>query len=146
MLKKILAPEQNSLLTYLALFALRLWLGLTLFLNHGLAKLKGFSEMAPHFPDPIGLGHSASLGLAAFAEVFCAALLAVGLVTRLAALILAINLGVAFFFVHELTLSGEHSGELAFIYVAGVFSPLLAGGGRFSVDKGKRDAAEWKRT
>jgi len=135
MLKKILAPEQNSLLTDLALFALRLWLGLTIFLNHGLAKLKGFSEMAPQFPDPIGLGHSVSLGLAAFAEVFCAALLAVGLVTRLAALILAINLGVAFFFVHQLTLSGEHSGELAFIYLAGFFALFLAGGGRFSVDK-----------
>jgi putative oxidoreductase len=135
MLKKIFAPEQSSVLTDLALLTVRLWLGLTIFLNHGLAKLKGFSDMAPHFPDPIGLGHSASLGLAVFAEVVCAALLAVGLVTRLAALVLAINLGVAFSFVHQLALSGEHGGELAFIYLAGFFGLLLAGGGRFSIDK-----------
>jgi len=135
MLKKIFAPEQNSVLTDIALLALRLWLGLTIFLNHGLAKLKGFPEMAPHFPDPIGLGPSVSLGLAVFAEVICAALLAVGLVTRLAALSLAINLGVAFSLVHRFALSGEHNGELAFIYLAGYVALLLAGGGRFSVDK-----------
>jgi putative oxidoreductase len=37
--------------------------------------------------------------------------------------------------VHKTALSGEHSGELAFIYLAGYVVLLIAGGGKISVDQ-----------
>jgi putative oxidoreductase len=119
---------------HIALLALRLWLGLSMVLIHGLGKLKQFSEMAPKFPDPLGIGHPASLGLAVFAEVGCSVLIILGLFTRLASLGLAINMSVAFFVVHQASLAGEKSGELAFIYLAGYVTLLIAGGGVFSLD------------
>jgi putative oxidoreductase len=135
MLKKIFAPGTASACTSFGLLVLRIWLGLTLSLNHGLTKLKGFSQMSSNFPDPLGVGHATSLALVVFAEVVCAALLVVGLLTRFGALVLTINFIVAFFIAHKGALSGEHSGELAFIYLAGFLALLIAGPGRFSMDQ-----------
>jgi putative oxidoreductase len=58
-----------------------------------------------------------------------------GLVTRWSALVLAIDMGVAFIGIHKGALSGQGSGELAFMYLMGYVTLLLAGPGRFSVDK-----------
>lgn len=119
----------------LALLVLRLWLGLTILLNHGWAKFAGFSQMSAKFPDPLGIGPATSLGLAVFAEVAMGALLALGLFTRFAALVLVIELGVAFMKVHGHALGGPMSGELAFLYLAGFVTILIAGGGKLSVDR-----------
>ena len=135
MLKKLFAPGDDSCLTSAALLTLRLWLGLTMLLNHGLGKLTGFSTLAAKFGDPLGIGPSASLALAVFAEFFASILLVLGLVTRFAALVLAVNMTVAFFIAHKGALSGSHSGELAFIYLGGYVMLLLAGAGRISLDK-----------
>jgi putative oxidoreductase len=135
MLKKLFAPGNDSFWTSLALLALRVWLGMTMLINHGVGKLTTFSEKASTFPDPLGVGHTTSLVLVVFAEVFASMLLIMGFVTRFAALVLIINLAVAFFVVHKASLSGNHSGELAFIYLAGYAALLLAGAGRVSVDK-----------
>ena len=116
------------------LLVLRLWLGLSLLLLHGWAKLTSFSAMAGKFPDPIGVGSRTSLTLTVFAEVVCAVLIVLGLFTRAAALTQAILMSVAFFVVHKMALSGPASGELAFIYLGGFLALLLAGAGRFSVD------------
>ena len=83
----------------LGLLVLRLGMGLTMFLNHGMDKLKHFGELAPGFPDPLGVGHNVSLGLSVFAEFFASLLLVFGLVSRFAALVLVINMSVAFFIV-----------------------------------------------
>ena len=61
MLKKIFAPAHDSLWTSLALLILRVWLGMTMLINHGVGKLTSFSEKAPDFPDPLGVGHATSL-------------------------------------------------------------------------------------
>jgi putative oxidoreductase len=119
----------------LALLVLRIWLGLTILINHGRAKLTGFSSMAEKFSDPLGLGPTVSLSLAVFAEVGCGMLIALGLLTRFAALVLMILMGVAFFLVHGRAMSGPASGELAFIFLAGFVAIFLAGPGRFSVDR-----------
>jgi putative oxidoreductase len=135
MMKKIFAPGNDSLGTSLALLTLRLWLGMTMLINHGAGKLKDFSHLTSVFPDPLKIGHGASLTLAVFAEVVASILLVVGLTTRFAALVLTVNMAVAFFVVHKRALSGDHSGELAFIYMACYVALLLAGPGRMSVDK-----------
>jgi putative oxidoreductase len=118
----------------LALLALRVWLGLSMLLLHGWAKVVTFSTLASHFPDPFGLGSKTTLILAIFGEVACSALLTVGLFTRLAALGCAAAMATAFFAVHNSQFTGQHGGELAFIYLAGFVALVLAGGGRFSVD------------
>lgn len=116
------------------LLLLRAWLGLALVSLHGWSKLTGFSDMSGKFPDPIGLGSQASLSMAIFAEVVCALLIALGLFTRLAALVLVILMAVAFLVVHNRALSGPGSGELAFIYLAGFLTVLITGPGRFALD------------
>jgi putative oxidoreductase len=135
MFAKLFAPGNDSFLTSLGLLSLRLWLGLTMLLNHGIGKLKAFDSMAPHWVDPFKIGHTASFTLVVFAEVVAASLLAAGFLTRFAALVLAINMGVAFVVAHKGSLSGDHSGELAFIYLGGFVALFFAGGGRLSLDQ-----------
>src|SRR5690348_4356654 len=135
MFAKIFAPGNDSFFANSGLLILRLWLGLTLLLNHGIGKLKAFDSMAPNWVDPFKIGHTASFTLVVFAEVVAASLLAAGLVTRFAALVLAINMGVAFIVAHKGSLSGGHSGELPFIYLASFVALFFAGPGRFSVDQ-----------
>jgi putative oxidoreductase len=103
-------------------------------LHHGWDKLMTFSDKSSTFPDPMHVGHAASMGLTVFAEVVAAALLAVGLWTRFAALVLAFEMGVAFTLVHKLAMNGMMSGEMAFMYFGAYLTLLLAGGGRFSLD------------
>jgi putative oxidoreductase len=135
MLKKIFSPGNNSGAANLGLLFLRLWVGFSMLLNHGVEKLKNFSDTAPNFPDPLGIGHSASLGLAVFAEFFVSLFVIFGLVTRWSALVLATDMIVAFIGVHKGAMSGQGSGELAFMYLMGYVTLLLAGPGCFSVDK-----------
>jgi putative oxidoreductase len=135
MLKKLLAPGNDSVLTSFALLVLRAWLGLSMLLLHGLSKVKDFSKLSADFPDPLHVGHTASLALVVFAEAVCSVLLVLGLGTRLAALVLAINMSVAFFIVLQGALTGAHNGEIAFIYLAGYVALLLAGAGKISLDK-----------
>jgi putative oxidoreductase len=135
MFSKIFGPGNDSFFTSLGLLSLRLWFGATLLLNHGIGKLKGFDSMASGFADPFKIGHTLSFSLVVFAEVVAASLVALGLLTRFAALVLMVNLGVAFVYVHKGALSGGHSGELAFIYLGGFVSLFLAGPGSISLDK-----------
>ena len=118
----------------LGLLILRLSLGLAMLFNHGWAKLMNFSSLANSFPPVLGNGQI-TLALTVFAEVGCAALLILGFFTRFAAAVLAITMGVAFFKVHAMNLSGANSGELAFVYLVGFLALTFAGAGRFSADK-----------
>lgn len=140
MFKKLFTPSEDSDLTSMALLVARLWFGLAMLFNHGLDKFAHFSDKVETFPDPLGVGQEASLVLVVFAEVVGALLLTVGLFTRIAAAILVIDMFVAFLMVHKTAMSG---GELAFLYLAGYVTLLIAGGGLFSLDtlafsKGKR--------
>jgi putative oxidoreductase len=115
-----------------ALLALRVWLGLSMFLIHGKAKLLDFSGQLEKFK---GLGIPAVFGSAAIvAESICALLLVIGLATRLSAAFLAATMAFAFYKAHKLVLSGPGSGELAFVYLGGFVALLLAGAGRFALD------------
>jgi len=116
-----------------ALLLLRVWLGIGVFLRHGIEKITGFSKMAEHFPDPIGIGPSASLSFALVSDAICSILVIIGLATRLSASIIIINLLVAFGFLFKFAIDKPHS-ELAFVYLGGFVSILLAGPGKYSVE------------
>jgi putative oxidoreductase len=102
--------------------------------GHGWGKLTSFSEKAASFPDPLGVGNTTSAALAVTGEVLCSLLIALGLVTRLAAVGAIVTMAVAFFLVHHAKLTGEHNGELAFVYLVGFVTIFIAGPGRFSID------------
>jgi putative oxidoreductase len=118
----------------LGLLVLRLWLGASMLMLHGMTKIKNFDDLSGKFADPFGIGPKASLGLAIFSEAVCSVLLILGLFTRFAAIALIVTMAVAFFIAHKGVLSGPKSGELAFIYLAGYVVLLLAGPGRFALD------------
>ena len=134
MFKKLFIPSNDSDLTNMALLVARLWFGLTMLFNHGIEKLFHFNEIVGTFPDPLRLGQDATLILVVMAEVVAALLLAVGLLTRIAAAVLVIHMFIALLMVHKTALTGQSSGELAFLYLAGFVILLIAGGGLFSLD------------
>jgi putative oxidoreductase len=129
LLKAIFAPPSIDL----ALLVLRVSIGLSLFLKHGVEKLTGFSQMATHFPDPIHIGPVPSLAFALVSDGICSVLIMLGAGTRLAALIVVINLSVVFSVMHGFNLYDPH-GELVYVYLGGFLTLLFAGGGRFSLD------------
>jgi len=135
MIKTIFAPAKNSPSANFALLVLRVWIGVQMMVIHGVEKLLNFSNTAPDFPDPLGMGRTASLALVILAEVLASVFLILGLFTRLAALVLIIDMSVAFIFVHKHALSGENNGELAFLYLLVYVTLFLAGPGRVSADK-----------
>lgn len=120
--------------TDLGLLILRLWLGLSMGVLHGLVKAQNFDGILSQFKSMIGLGPKPELMLALFAELVCSVLLVLGLFTRVAAVFLIVTMAVAFFVAHGAVLSGAGSGELAFIYLAGFVTLFFTGAGKFSVD------------
>ncbi|HSJ00804.1 MAG: DoxX family protein [Verrucomicrobium sp.] len=120
--------------TDLGLLVLRLWLGLSMFVLHGLVKIQGFEGMAAKFESKIGLGAKPEFMLLVIAESVCAILIVLGLFTRIAAVFLIVAMGVAFFVAHGMKLSGPGSGELAFVYLAGFVALFITGAGNFSAD------------
>jgi len=117
----------------LGLLLLRLYAGITMLWQHGWPKLEGFSEKMDTFGDPIGLGSAVSLGLITFAETVCAALVAAGLWTRISTIPLIIGMAVAAFMSH-----GDEpfkKQELPVFYLVAFVAILLAGSGRFSLDR-----------
>lgn len=117
----------------IGLLILRVGVGGFMLLGHGWGKLTGFADLAGRFPDPIGVGSTASLVLAIFAEVVCALLVVVGLGTRFAAVPLLVTMLVAAGIVH----GGDPwaKKELALVYAVPLLTLVFAGGGRFALDR-----------
>ena len=117
----------------IAYLILRLSFGLSMVFAHGLPKLNNYSNLMNSFPDPLGLGNSLSLGLAIFAEVFCAALVTLGLYTRIAAANLLITMLVAVFIFHASDPWAKM--ELGFLYATAYVVLMLTGAGKLSLDR-----------
>ena len=122
---------------------LRLSVGI-LILLHGIAKLRyGLGDVATslaraNIPAPVGY-------LVYVGEVLAPLLMIVGLWTRPAALLLAVNMFVALVIghPHELFVMTDHGGlflEVQWLYFAGALAVALLGGGRLGIG-GMRDAA-----
>ncbi len=111
---------------------LRLGVG-GMMLVHGCPKLMMLLQGNwAEFPDPLGTGPFLALLMCVGAEVFCSILLILGLLTRLSALTLIINMSVALFCV--LGLSGWGAQELAALYLLIYITLFYTGAGRFSLD------------
>lgn len=112
---------------------LRLAAGGTLLWQHGLVKLMKFGELSGTFHDPFGLGPGISLVLILLAEVLCAALVVLGLWTRIASIPPIIGMAVAAFMAN----GGEPFAkqELGFIYMMMFIVIFFIGSGRFSLDR-----------
>ena len=118
------------------LLILRVALGFSMLMLHGRGKLLNFSGTAEKMTGLYGMPGNVNASLAIFAEVLCSTLLIAGLFTRFAALILAITMATAFFFVHKSSLiAGPGSGELAMVYLVAYVTLLFTGAGKFSVDR-----------
>lgn len=120
----------------LAKLILRLNLGI-LMLLHGIAKLMagpgGILAMVAKTGLPPALGYLVYLG-----EVLAPLLVIVGLWTRPAALVMAINMVVAVLLVHmgqltELTRSGGWALELQAFYFVSALTVMLLGAGKLSL-------------
>ena len=125
--------ETKRTLNDLGLLLLRVGLGGMMLVSHGWGKmLKLFAEGPIKFADPLGLGAGPSLVLAVGAEVVCAALLIVGLGTRIAAAPLVVTMLVAAFIVH-----GDdpfQKKEFALVYMIPFLTLMGTGPGRYSLD------------
>jgi putative oxidoreductase len=122
------------------LLLLRAGTSCLLLFGHGWGKLAHFAERAPRFPDPLGLGPMTSLALVIFAEVFCSAAVALGLLTRLAVVPLVVFFAVALFVQH--THDPWAQKELAAVYAVPFLALLFTGPGRYSIDE---RLARWRR-
>ncbi|NCN26791.1 DoxX family protein [bacterium] len=100
--------------------------------SHGLGKLQSYTEMKDSFPDPLGIGSHLSLLCTIGTEVGCAALIMLGLFSRLASLPLAFTMAIAAFVVHSADPFAKK--EFALIYMVIFLAGYFMGPGRFSID------------
>ena len=127
-----LSDNLSRNLNDLGLLLLRLGMA-GLMLTHGIPKAQTlFAGGEIQFPDPIGIGATASLSLAVLGEVVAPALLIVGLFTRWAAIPAAATMAVAAFMVHWSDPLAEK--ELALLYLVGFAVLMFTGAGHYSID------------
>lgn len=116
----------------LLLLALRLLFGVLL-LSHGMQKWANFDSLSVLFPDPLGVGHSISLGLAIFAELACSIGFIFGALYRLVLIPMIFTMGMAFFVIHG---NDPFSlRELSLVYMVVFVLMFLTGPGKFSLDR-----------
>lgn len=132
MLRKLMNPGPTDPMTSFGLLLLRIAVGVMMIYGHGWGKLMAFSEKSSSFPDLLGIGGPANMALAIGAEVFAAALIVLGLFTRVVAIPLAITMIVAAFIVHADDPFGKK--ELALLYLSACLTLIFTGAGKFSVD------------
>lgn len=133
----IIGTPVSALIPSVGLLLLRLVFGGFMLIGHGWGKLMSFGETAAKFPDPLGIGNELSMGSAVFAEVVCAALVMLGLATRVAVLPLVFTMVVAAFVVHggdPLFMGDGAAKEPALIYLTAFALLFFTGPGCFSID------------
>lgn len=126
------SPVVGDAWASLGLLILRVGVGVHMAALHGYGKLSKFSEMSGGFPDPLGVGSTASLSLAVLAEFFMSIVLVFGLLTRLTTIPLIVTMAVAAFIIHSE--DPWSTREPALLYLGAYLALFFAGAGRFSVD------------
>ncbi len=132
MIEKIFNPGDYPKNIDVILLILRISVGV-LMLTHGVGKFETLFGSEPiRFGDPIGIGVTASLALAAFSEFFCSILLIFGLSTRIASVFLLITMLVAALIVHAE--DPFRRQELPLLYASIYLVIVIAGAGKISID------------
>jgi len=134
--------SRNPLSTDIAALLLRVGIGGLMLFGHGLGKFQKLMAGGEiRFVEYFGLPASVNLGLAVFAEFFCAILIILGLKTRLASIPLAITMFIAAFVVHVNdawfqmnAAEGSGSKEFALLYLIPVLALFFLGSGKYSID------------
>jgi putative oxidoreductase len=131
-MRKLLSTAYSDGAFNFALLVQRVVTGLLLLIGHGLPKISNFGSLSGSFYDPLRIGHRNSLILVILAELFCSMFIVLGLFTRIAAFIIVVSLSVAVFIYHH----GQplKNFELAAIYLTSVFTVMIIGPGKVSVD------------
>lgn len=122
---RILSSDTASLI-------LRILFGGLLLFNHGISKLVTLQQDEIQFASFLGMSPEASLWLSAFAEFLCAALVMVGLFTRVAIVPLVINMLSAVFIAHIGKPFPE--AEMALLYTGAFLTIFFLGPGKYSAD------------
>ncbi|MGD9929506.1 MAG: DoxX family protein [Mangrovibacterium sp.] len=128
--KKMLGPKTNEFMENVWLLVLRAGAG-AFMMTHGVPKLQKLLAGDLAFADPFGIGSTPSLILAVFAEVFCSALVVLGIATRLATLPLIVTMSVAAFMIHANDPFARK--EMAFLYLLIFITILVYGSGKFAL-------------
>ena len=131
-MKKLFSTRYSDNSIGFALLVLRLTMGI-LIIPFGYQKLMHFAGMSSKFVNPFHLGPSISMALVIFAELFCGALIVMGLLTRFAAFVLTISMSVALIVGHKGDVFGD--GGHAALFLGGFITILFAGPGKISLDK-----------
>lgn len=132
-MKRLFSTRVSETSLALALFILRVGVGSAMMIAHGYDKLQTYSAKSAGFKPVIGLGGKVEYTMLVFAEFFCAAFIVLGLFTRLAAIPLVFAMGVALFIAHGGRYYGD--GENAGIFLVCFLAILIAGPGKFSLDR-----------
>ncbi|HTQ66684.1 MAG TPA: DoxX family protein [Puia sp.] len=131
-MKKLLSTTYTNTGFNLATFVLRISLAFNMVYNHGLAKIKNFSEWQHDFYDPLHIGHKSSLIVVIFLEAFVSLFLLLGIFSRIAALLLVLEMCViAFMYQRGQPLIRY---ENALLFLSGFLCILFIGPGKLSVD------------
>ena len=132
-MKKLFSTRVSETTLALALFILRVGAGSLMMISIGYDKLQNYASKSAGFKPFFGLSGKTEFTMLVFAEFFCAAFIVLGLFTRLAAIPLVFAMGVALFIAHHGHFYGE--GKNAGIYLVCFLTILLAGPGKFSLDR-----------
>ncbi len=132
-MRKLFSTKYTDTSITIAALLLRVSLGSLMMIPHGYKKLMNFAAKSATFSDPFHIGSPLSMGLSIFAEFFCAGLIILGLMTRLACIPLIINMSVALIFAHKGRVFSD--GEDAALFLAGFIAIFLIGPGKASADK-----------
>lgn len=131
-MRKFMNPGPTDVATSLGLLLIRLAVGGMMIYGHGWGKLMAFSDKAPKFPDPLGIGNELSMIAAIAGELLFPVLIMLGVFTRLAAVPAAFTMVVAAFIVHGDDPFAKQ--ELALLYLVPFFALIMTGAGRYSID------------
>ena len=133
---KIITTRYSDTAFSFATFILRIGAGSLMLVNHGLMKMNHFGQMSNNFVDPFHIGSSTTLALVIFAEVFCSALVILGLFTRWVCIPLIFDMAFAFVKAHHMNYSPPPAGgEISLLFLTIFLALLFTGPGQVSVDR-----------
>lgn len=129
----LLSRNSNSeSLSDLGKLLLRVGVALPMSLRHGWPTLANWWNGEISYPDPLGLGESLTMLAMGSLEAVATLLIVIGILTRPAALMLAVGFSVAVLVVHGADDFGTK--ELPYMYMVAYWVIFWIGPGRYSAD------------